>query len=136
MIATRRSESGLPPSRGVSLKVGHSMRRRWFASISGMSSRRFTMMKFYASDASGHDLAQRLERRFRLGPMGIVGVGLHGTYNAAAVDDETRGHRQAPRRIAVADGEVVTETDIDLPEIVRQREGKPEGFGDGGLLVP
>ena len=43
--------------------------------------------------------------------MGIVGVGLHGTYDPAAVDNETRGHRQAPRRIAVADGEVVTEAD-------------------------
>ena len=45
-----------------------------------------------------------------------------------SVDDEPAGHRQGPALLAVANGEIITEAQINLLQIVRQLEPNPELF--------
>jgi hypothetical protein len=56
--------------------------------------------------------------------------------DALAVDDEPRWHGQAPRGIAVGDGKVIAEAEINLSQVVGQRKGKVQRVGHPELLVP
>jgi hypothetical protein len=61
----------------------------------------------------------------RLGSPGVVGVGIHGPDDALAVDHEPGGDGQAPGAVAIAFGQVDTELEIDLSQVIGQGEHQP-----------
>ena len=50
--------------------------------------------------------------------------------------DKARRHRQAPRWIAVADGKIVAEAEIDLAQVIGQDEGEAERLGHFATACP
>ena len=63
-----------------------------------------------------------------LRPVTIIGIDLDRANDTLGVDDEPAGHRQGPTVLAVANGEIITEAQINLLQIVRQLEPDPELF--------
>src|SRR6516165_1121515 len=61
-----------------------------------------------------------------LRPIAIVGIDIDRANDTPGIDDEPARHRQRPAVLAVAKGEVTAEAQINLLQIVRQLEPKPE----------
>src|SRR6516225_6790083 len=61
-----------------------------------------------------------------LRPIAIVGIDIDRANDTPGIDDEPARHRQRPAVLAVANGEVIAEAQINLLQIVRQLEPKPE----------
>jgi hypothetical protein len=65
----------------------------------------------------------------------IVRIDIRGADDALGVDDEPPRHRQGPTSFAVAYSKVISKTEIDLFEIIRERESKAKlrGIGVAGV---
>src|SRR5262249_58951308 len=62
----------------------------------------------------------------RLGTSRVVRIALGGADDALPIDDESRGDRQGPRRLAVERLEVERERAIDLAQILGEGEAEAE----------
>jgi len=69
-----------------------------------------------------------LHSLLRLRPKSIIGIDVDRADHTFGVDDEPAGHRQGPAVLAVANGEIITEAQVNLLQFVRELEPNPELF--------